>query len=115
MLFFIMIPGDLAGVLLVLIEEPIMGMKIAVFAAAVAVIATQIGCTWWLSHQAMRLKDSDWQVVQTTLANSVRTECYAKDLRRMLIAMDRHESISEWIESRTNCLWDADARPDLSK
>jgi hypothetical protein len=90
-------------------------MKIAVFAATAAIITTQIGCTWWLSRQPAHLDESDWQVVQTTLANSVRTECYAKDLRRMLIAIDRHESIGDWIETRTNCLWDISGRPDLGK
>lgn len=90
-------------------------MKAIVVGATIAIIATQIGCTWWLSQQPVRLNKDDWNLIQSATATTVRNECYIKDVRRMLLAMDRHESISDWIETRTNCLWDASARPDLSE
>jgi hypothetical protein len=89
-------------------------MKTAIFTVGVAIVATQIGCTWWLSKQPARLDESDLEMLRSGVSASVRSECYAKDIRQMLIATDRHESIGNWIQTRTNCIWDPSSRPDLN-
>lgn len=34
-------------------------MKIAIFAATAVIVATQIGCTWWLARQVRSKPDAD--------------------------------------------------------
>lgn len=78
-------------------------MKIAVFAVGAAIIATQIGCTWWLSRQPAHLDGYHETAIEATNVAIRPLQCHVTELKYMLIAQSHGQPLEAYVQNTGPC------------
>lgn len=78
-------------------------MKIAVFAAVAAIIATQIGCTWWLSRQPMHLDPYSQEAISVINVTTHRMDCEITELKYMMYNQSQGQPLDGFIKNNGPC------------